>query len=252
MQFGICHLSAVPVRENADNLSAMQSQLLYGDCFKIKESRKFWSRVETLNDKFEGWVLNNQFRVVTEDEYASIIENKNICFNGDLVSYVSDESEELIAIPLGANIGFCEIFQHLFEGQQHLIKKSLRNSLVDTAILYLNSPFVLGGKTPFGIDPSGFTQMVYKMHGIMLFRTIEQQATQGYPLSFIEESEPGDLAFFDDKDGVIDHVGMLLQNNYIIHVHGKVRIDRIDHTGIFNTEERMYSHKLRVIKKIIE
>lgn len=252
MQFGICHLSTVPIRENADNLSSMQSQLLYGDCFKIKESRKFWSRIETLNDKFEGWILNNQFRVLSDDEYSRVNDSKGDTFNGDLVSYISDAREELIAIPIGANIRHCKIFQHQFEGHQYQIKDSLRNSLVDTALLYLNSPFVLGGKTPFGIDPSGFTQMVYKMQGITLFRTIEKQASQGYPLSFIEESEPGDLAFFDDKDGVIDHVGLLLQNNHIIHVHGKVRIDRIDHTGIFNTEERLYTHKLRVIKKVVE
>ena len=84
-----------------------------------------------------------------------------------------------------------------------------------------------------------------------IFRTAAQQATQGRALSFIEESEAGDLAFFDNNDGVIDHVGIIMENNYVIHVNGKVRIDRIDHTGIFNTELRTYTHQLRVIKKMI-
>ena len=93
--------------------------------------------------------------------------------------------------------------------------------------------------------------MVYKINGYKLFRNTEKQANQGEALSFIEESEPGDLAFFDNTEGVINHVGIILKDNYIIHTHGHVRIDRIDHTGIFNTKEKMYSHKLRVIKKII-
>ncbi len=118
-------------------------------------------------------------------------------------------------------------------------------------MLYLNAPYLWGGKTPFGLDCSGFTQMVYKLNGYTLLRDAAQQATQGEALSFVEESEVGDLAFFDDSEGKIDHVGILMQNNHIIHVHGKVRIDRIDHTGIFNTEMKRYTHQLRVIKKII-
>ena len=92
--------------------------------------------------------------------------------------------------------------------------------------------------------------MVYRMNGYALLRDASQQATQGEPLSFIEESEPGDLAFFDNNEGKIVHVGIILQDNYIIHAHGKVRMDRIDHSGIFNTDIKNYTHKLRVIKKI--
>ncbi len=101
------------------------------------------------------------------------------------------------------------------------------------------------------IDASGFTQMVYRINGYKLLRSSEEQATQGTALSFIEECEAGDLAFFDNNEGIIDHVGIIMDNNYIIHVHGKVRIDRIDHTGIFNNDVKNYTHQLRVIKKII-
>src|SRR5699024_4739977 len=101
------------------------------------------------------------------------------------------------------------------------------------------------------IDCSGLTQMIYKLAGFRLLRDASQQARQGEPLSFIEESEPGDLAFFDNKEGRIIHVGLMMADNYIIHAHGKVRIDRIDHTGIFNVDTNTYSHKLRVIKRIL-
>ena len=123
--------------------------------------------------------------------------------------------------------------------------------IVQTAFMYLNAPYLWGGKTPFGIDCSGFTQMVYKLCGYKLFRNSAEQATQGEVLSFIEESEPGDLAFFDDKEGNIIHVGIIMEDNYIIHAHGKVRIDRLDHSGIYNAETKRHTHKLRVIKKII-
>jgi len=126
-----------------------------------------------------------------------------------------------------------------------------QRNIINTALLYLNTPYLLGGKTPFGIESSGFTQMVYKLNGYQLLRETVQQATQGDVLSFIEESEPGDLAFFDNNEGNIIHVGIIMKDNYIIHVHGKVRIDRLDQSGIYNTETNSHTHKLRVIKKII-
>lgn len=126
-----------------------------------------------------------------------------------------------------------------------------KSNLIITAFMYLNAPYLWGGKTPFGIDCSGFTQMVYKLNGYKLMRDASQQATQGEALSFIEESEPGDLAFFDNEEGNIIHVGIIMSDNYIIHASGKVRIDRLDHLGIYNPETNRHTHKLRVIKKIV-
>ena len=60
--------------------------------------------------------------------------------------------------------------------------------------------------------------MVYKIHGIPLKRDAYQQAQQGTSLSFVEESQPGDLAFFDNNEGNITHVGILLQNHFILHI----------------------------------
>ena len=130
---------------------------------------------------------------------------------------------------------------------QNLIQKS---NLIKTASLYLNSPYLWGGKTPSGIDCSGLTQMVYRINGHFIPRDASQQVELGETLSFIDESQAGDLAFFDDDEGKIIHVGILLENNYILHSHGKVKIDRIDQTGIYNSETQKHSHKLRIIKKI--
>lgn len=250
MQYGICPLSIVPIRTNPDDCAEMSSQLLYGEHFKVLESRKKWSRIRTAYDNVEGWIPNNQLTHIPEQVYTEIeaLEPQKIC--SDVVSHICTDNGMLLPILMGSMMNVPSLLNHTFEGSVHA-GKNPKDSLVGTAIMYLKAPFLAGGKTPFGIDSSGFTQMVYKINGYVLARTAEEQSKQGEALSFIEESEPGDLAFFDDNEGMIDHVGIILKDNYIIHVNGHVRIDRIDHTGIFNSEEKLYTHQLRVIKKVI-
>jgi gamma-D-glutamyl-L-lysine dipeptidyl-peptidase len=123
--------------------------------------------------------------------------------------------------------------------------------LIEDAMLYMHAPYLWGGRTPFGIDCSGFVQMVYKIQGLKLLRDASQQAAQGEIISLLAEAEPGDLAFFDDTEGNITHVGMLIDPQRIIHCSGKVRIDALDHEGIYNVKLQKYTHKLRLIKRIL-
>jgi cell wall-associated NlpC family hydrolase len=125
-----------------------------------------------------------------------------------------------------------------------------KQQLVGDAMLYLNAPYLWGGRTPFGIDCSGFVQMVYKLQGLKLLRDASQQATQGEVISLLAEAEQGDLAFFDDEEGNITHVGMIIDSQRIIHCSGRVQIDNLDHEGIFNVRLQKYTHKLRLIKRI--
>ncbi|MNL48577.1 Gamma-D-glutamyl-L-lysine endopeptidase [compost metagenome] len=117
--------------------------------------------------------------------------------------------------------------------------------------MFLNAPYLWGGRSILGIDCSGFTQVCYKILGIKLKRDAYQQADQGELVSFINEGKLGDLAFFDNAEGRITHVGILINSHQIIHASGRVRIDSIDHQGIFNEETQQYSHKLRIIKRIL-
>lgn len=250
MHHGICHLNIVPIRILAEDASEMVTQLLYGDHFKILEKRKFWSKIRDAYDGSEGWVRNNQFVPIEKSDYQSLKTSVEHKFSSDLVSYVNDAQKVMIPIVLGSSLNSLKLLSHQFDGDSINEKKGKPN-LIITALYYLNAPYQWGGKTPFGIDAPGFTQMTYKINGYPLLRRAEEQAAQGEALSFIEESEPGDLAFFDNNEGQITHVGLIMQDNFIIHVFGKVRIDRLDHTGIFNTEQRKYTHKLRVIKKVI-
>ncbi len=249
MDYGICNLSIVPLRAEASDVSEMVTQVLYGEHFKILEIRKKWSRIRLAFDSYEGWIDNKQFINISEEDY-SVFEERELKLSSDLVDFVTSSDNQLFSICLGSNISSSEYLKHHFEGKS--ISGTLpKERLIETALLYLNTPYLWGGKSPFGIDCSGFTQMVYKLNGYRLLRDASQQAAQGEALSFIEESEPGDLAFFDNEEGKITHVGIIMADNYIIHAHGKVRIDRLDHSGIFNYELRNHTHKLRVIKRII-
>ena len=249
MQYGICTLSIVPVRSLPDDASEMVTQLLYGENFKILEERGKWSRIRIAFDFYEGWISNSQVSKIEEDFYQKLVDYERI-YSADLIEFIGEESGNLTNISMGSVLNHAALMNCTFDGHTITGIKP-KSGLIDTAILYLNTPFLWGGKSPFGIDSSGLTQMVYMLNGYSLLRDSAQQAKQGEALSFIEESEPGDLAFFDDADGNIIHVGLIMPDNYIIHADGKVRIDRIDHSGIFNMDLRKHTHKLRVIKKII-
>ncbi|MGB3608695.1 NlpC/P60 family protein [Psychroserpens sp.] len=249
MQYGICNLSIVPLRIEPNDPSELISQVLYGELFKVLEQRKTWSRIRLAFDKYEGWIDNKQFLEISEETYKNL-KSQDLMLSADLIEYIQDDKQQLYTIPLGSALNGLEIMNHSFDGNS-IIERHDKPNLIKTAFNYLNAPYLWGGKTPFGIDCSGFTQMVYKLNGYAILRDASQQATQGIPLSFIEESEPGDLAFFDNQEGSITHVGIIMEDNYIIHAHGKVRIDRLDHSGIYNVDRQMHTHKLRVIKKII-
>lgn len=249
MRYGLCNLSLVPLRAEASDRSEMVSQVLYGETFKVLECRKKWSRIRLKSDSYEGWIDNLQFIKITKEDYTALNELRGK-LSSDLVNFITTEDSQLITVTMGSNIAVTEFLKHKFEG--HVVgDQQPKSTIVDTALLYLNTPYLWGGKSPFGIDCSGFTQVVYKLCGYNLLRDASMQATQGEALSFIEESEPGDLAFFDNDEGNIVHVGIIMEDHHIIHAHGKVRIDRLDHSGIFNYEKRSHTHKLRVIKRIV-
>jgi hypothetical protein len=252
--FGICNLAVIPLRLEPSDRSEIVSQILFGEHFEILETQKQWRKIKLHFDQYEGWIDEKQFQTISASEFKTL-SDLPIVLNGDLVEYISYGNNQLLPITLGSSVSFLSqasinLNQMSFDGlkQEGIQAKS---NLIETAFMYVNAPYLWGGKTPFGIDCSGFTQMVYKLNGYRLLRDASQQATQGVPLSFIEESEAGDLAFFDNEEGKIIHVGIIMDDNYIIHASGKVRIDRLDHLGIYNAELNKHTHKLRVIKKII-
>jgi gamma-D-glutamyl-L-lysine dipeptidyl-peptidase len=252
--YGICNLAIIPLRIEPSDRSEIVSQVLFGEHFEILETQKQWSKIKLQFDDYEGWLDSKQYQTISETDYKNL-SKEAIVLNSDLIEYITAPNNLLMPIPLGASLSFLShndinTANYEFEGLKISGQKP-KSNLINTAFMYLNSPYLWGGKTPFGIDCSGFTQMVYKLNGYKLLRDASQQSNQGEALSFIEESEPGDLAFFDNEEGNIIHVGIIMDDNYIIHASGKIRIDRLDHLGIYNAETNKHTHKLRVIKKIV-
>lgn len=249
MKYGICALSIVPVREDKSASGNLTTQLLYGDLIKVLEYKKKQCKIRTFPDGIEGFVDTRQIQPLSKAVFEKLTQRKTTKYCGDLVAYVEYDSHQLLPIVLGSNINALSTLRHKFEGEV-LNGKPSKKRMMDIALNYLNAPYLEGGKTPFGIDAAGLVQMVYRLSGLQLPRTISEQAKEGEALSFIVESKPGDLAFFDDDDGEIYHVGIILEDHHLIHAYGKVRLDRIDHTGIFNRDENRYTHTLRVIKTL--
>src|SRR5690606_15619684 len=200
--FGICNLAIIPIRIEPDDRSEIVSQALFGEHFEIVDQQKQWAKIRLHYDGYEGWIDSKQFQEITDSDYQ-ILSNDSIILNSDLVEYVTAAPNVMMPIPLGSSLSFLNhseinISKFDFEGLK-VTGPKLKSNLIVTSFMYLNAPYLWGGKTPFGIDCSGFTQMVYKLNGYKLPRDASQQAACGDALSFIEESEPGDLAFFDNE-----------------------------------------------------
>jgi hypothetical protein len=232
----------------------MVNQMLFGEQYKIVESRKKFSKIRLSHDKYEGWVCNKQINEVSKEDYDLLL-NSIKKYTTDILDIIKSDSFQTIV--MGSVLPEIKDSNFIIDGTDYSFEglttsdKLEKSMLVENAMMYLNAPYLWGGRTPFGIDCSGFTQIIYKINGYKIDRDAKDQVNIGLSLSFIEESEPGDLAFFDNKDGDIVHVGIIMKDNYIIHAHGQVRIDRLDQTGIYNVDTKKHSHKLRVIKKII-
>ena len=239
----------------------MVTQLLFGDVFEILEIQPKWIRIKDAYDGYESWIDHKQWLEISIETFEELkkIHAKQVV--SDLAAVVRINEKEVQSILIGSSLPGLNSQQVVtVESQNFAFDGSFfdlnstppKAKLVENSFMYLNAPYLWGGKTPFGIDCSGFTQMVYKLNGFALPRDAYQQAEIGETLSFVEEAEPGDLAFFDDDEGNIIHVGMVLEQGTIIHASGKVRIDALDHQGIYNKDLKNYSHKLRLIKKIID
>jgi hypothetical protein len=256
---GICRLSIVPVRATESDKSEMVTQLLFGDHYTILEesSNRKWLKIRIFYDEYEGWIDRKQHSLISEDFFYQISHlDYKICT--DVTAKILFKKQDLHVVmgsilPMATN----ELFRLEDELQYSGNAKSLwevrgYNFFKETALKFLNSPYLWGGKTPFGIDCSGFTQIVFKICGYKLPRDAYQQALVGTIVSDLEDAAPGDLAFFTNTKGRVFHVGIILDDKKIIHSSGKVKIDILDENGIFDVENQVYSHPLSSLRRILK
>ena len=257
MQYGICPLSVAPLRAKPADSSEMVSQLLFGELVEIIDKQGSWIKVICLWDDYEGWMDVKQIEPILTEVYENY--KSNSFYSLELIQPAAGHNHYLpitigAALPDFDGINFqLNKNKYTFSGQA-INPFSLEASpelICKIGRKFLYAPYLWGGRSPFGIDCSGLTQVVYKLAGIKLPRDSSLQVEGGKTINIIDEAQPGDLAFFENKKGNITHVGILFADRKILHASGRVRFDDIDHVGIHNKEIGAYTHKLRIIKRFI-
>ena len=251
--YAIANLSFVPLRADASHRSEMVTQVLFGEYLKIIETKGGWCYVSLEQDGYKGWIELRQLVKIDESEYQKFATTEKTKVLHSFTKVTVNGLEVLL--PKGANLPYYKEGSFIFNGEKIAFKgavvegKQEIKTLLKTAHCYLNTPYLWGGKTEFGLDCSGFSQIVYHVNGYEINRDASQQAKQGELVAFFAEAKAGDLAFFDE-DERITHVGIILDNEKIIHAaQGKVRIDSLDSEGIYNKDRNKYTHHLRIIRR---
>ena len=94
---------------------------------------------------------------------------------------------------------------------------TLRTNIKNTALKYIGGSYVWGGNTlGAGVDCSGFVQQIFKLYGVTLPRVSKEQAKSGVAVSS-GNKKVGDLIFYANSNGVVDHVAIYIGNNQVVH-----------------------------------
>ncbi|MCH8902940.1 MAG: C40 family peptidase [Bacteroidetes bacterium] len=257
MSLGICNIAVIPVRREPSGKSEMTTQLLFGETYEIKEEKDGWLRITVAYDGYDGWISQNQHTEIDQSLYDELNnELQSMC--SDTVQTIFNDKKEMVIVAGSTLPGFVESTLQI-NGERLNFNGTVADPNEDRdldtlelfAKLFLNAPYLWGGRSILGIDCSGFTQVVFKMMGIKLKRDTVEQAKQGTLIENLKASKMGDLAFFSDGSDTISHVGILLADEQIIHASGKVRIDGISDEGIYNPELDKRTHQLKSIKRIV-
>jgi len=255
MSFVMSVVAVSPMRKKAAHRSEMVSQLLFGELATVLETSGDFVRIHTLYDDYEGWCQQSQLVFMDElpivqHQLLSKGWSSSVQVNGTGMMIGGGTPLDFFSGNTLLLPGFQ--FEYLAEGWQVDQAKFEPQQITTIAMQYLNTAYVWGGRSVFGIDCSGFAQQVFRHFGIRLPRDAYQQAAKGETIGFLQEAHCGDLAFFDNPEGRITHVGIMLSADTIIHASGLVRIDPIDNMGIVHAQTGKRTHQLRIIKRYVQ
>lgn len=260
MKYGICLKTFIPVRIAESHKSEMVSQLLFGESYTVLEDKNGWIRICCSMDNYTGWIDQNDATGISEHAFRNLNQPPVFVLNTKIIGVVLEDGTEMKVLP-GSTLPFFDPFKRelniekrsmiINEKPETGVENASVESVIKTALGFINAPYLWGGRSLFGIDCSGFTQVVFKINNIFLPRDASQQVLSGKPIADINEALPGDLAFFINNDDKISHVGILLENGKIIHASGSVRIDYFDKSGIQNAENKTCTHQFKTIRRYL-
>ncbi|HTN38270.1 MAG TPA: C40 family peptidase [Arachidicoccus sp.] len=249
MQYAIGSTPIIPIRREPSHRSEMVSQLLFGELAEVLQTEKNFWQIRTLFDQYEGWVQAGQLTTVSAE---NVQEAKLLGYLPDTSNILVNEVGMVVygGTPVWDLQNWAEL--EIDYGPVDPVNELTfsEKSLFGVLGPYINSSYLWGGRTTAGVDCSGLVQQVYKNFGINMPRDAYQQAEKGTLIGFLEEAGPGDLAFFDNPEGRITHVGIIMEHQKIVHASGQVRIDLLDAQGIIQEKSRQRTHSLRIIKRV--
>lgn len=244
------------MRAERSDKAEIVTQILFGECYELVSREGNWVCVQLATDGYRGWIDFKQHTPVSTGYYQDWCKASHPRVL-DLLQFVGTDAAR-IPVGIGSYLPFLDgesirinEVTYTYSGKvARGVERADVAKLKELALIFLKAPYLWGGKSLFGIDCSGFTQQVYGLCGYQLPRDAYQQVAYGEEVHFVGQTRPGDLAFFSNEEGRITHVGIMLEGQQIIHAHGEVRVDTLDHNGIYNADRKRYSHQLRIIKRV--
>ncbi len=258
MDTGICLITTAAVRMEPDHKREMVTQLLFGERFEILEQTEKWLHIDILRYHYHGWVARNQVEMTDQNTARSLERAGELVTGSHLETVTEAPSGNRFLLSAGSSYyanrdGKMSVNGKTYHYAGELLKgdNADGNNICRHALAFIHTPYLWGGRSAFGMDCSGLVQLVCKMTGITIPRDALVQANHGESIHLINESQPGDLVFFGKDEEEITHIGIIAGDGRVVHAHGLVRIDKIDHHGIFNETLKRYTHKLRLIKRVV-